>query len=124
MKRIAIFLATFALVATGCSVEEEPDSFSEQGKTTRQVKEKKKKKKAAAVARWKRNMNQVKVGMSQSEVKSLLGKPTDTMASESSDFEGGTSTYDSWTYGSYLSGDQTLWSLDFIDGKLQSKSRL
>jgi hypothetical protein len=134
-----LMLAATTGTITACASTEEPDSYSEQGKSTQQVIDQDKKEKTANKAlaalrkaqkakdakeakanRWKTHMNQVSMGMSMSEVKAILGKPSDTDSSQS-EFMGETTTMDSWTYGSYL--DDTTWSLSFTDGKLDGKSR-
>lgn len=124
---------------SACAAVEEPDSFSEQGRTTEQVAEttdasssKPTEKKKASKPKWKRNMNKVKLGMSQAKVKSLLGKPGDTNASETTvpDMDKDTfevtervMTMDTWTYGNIIT-DESTWILQFTDGKLDSKSRV
>lgn len=65
--------------------------------------------------------SQIYVGESEADVKSILGKPSDVYTSTSDNFQGGTDTFDSWTYG--VLGD-TTYSLDFMNGTLQSKSKL
>ena len=69
-----------------------------------------------------RSGRKVQVGMSESDVKAIVGKPDDTTHSESSDFEGGTDTYDSWMYGT-LSGS-TTYSVDFLNGVVESKTSI
>jgi hypothetical protein len=128
MKKV---LAAALVAATGvfaaCSMAEEPESYSEQGKSTKVAKAAKGKKKAKqdAAPKWMAQMNEVRMGMSMAEVKSLLGKPDDTTASES-EFMGDTTTLDMWTYGDMLDdrdGDD-VWSLSFTDGKLDGKTRI
>lgn len=63
----------------------------------------------------------VHVGQTKSEVRGILGKPDDTTKSESSNFEGGTDTYETWMYGTLGS---TTYSVDFINGRVESKSSL
>ena len=130
MKKTIAALAVTALVGlTGCELPEEPDSYSDQGKTTQEAdtasttitKPKKK-----ARPRWMGKMNAIHIGMPETTVKGILGKPNDTDSTEIKDFEGGTTVMDSWTYGDMLSsadGDD-LWMLSFTDGVLDSKTRM
>lgn len=77
----------------------------------------------ASDAERKANMAQVKVGMTMSEVKSLVGQPSDTDESESESFDGGTTKMVTWSYSNeWLQGD--FWNLIFIDGKLDHKARI
>ncbi len=134
-------LAAVGLAAASfgaCAAVEEPDSFSEQGSTTQQVEEggsgsaKDGGEKKPSTVKWKKNMNKVKVGMSQKKVKTLLGKPDDTTASETEvpemdeetyEVTNRTMTMDTWTYGNLIT-DESTWVLQFTDGKLDSKTRL
>lgn len=63
----------------------------------------------------------VYVGESKADVRAALGKPDDVTTSTSSNFEGGTTRYDSWTYGTLAS---TSYSVDFIDGTVESKTTI
>lgn len=127
-----------ALTLGACAAVEEPDSFSEEGKTTQQADAsggeaaKDRGDKTSSAPKWKRHMNKVKLGMSQKKVKSLLGKPDDTTASETEVPEMDEETYevtdrtmtmDVWTYGNLLTDDST-WVLQFTDGMLDSKTRM
>lgn len=139
MKLKSIVAVSLAALSFGaCAAVEEPDSFSEQGKTTKQVTETSDKvakaggEKKKSSPKWKRNMNKVKVGMSQKKVKNLLGKPDDTTASETQvpemdeetfEVTDRTMTMDTWTYGNLIT-DQSTWVLSFIDGELESKTRV
>jgi len=125
-KLIAAALAVGVVAVTGCSMPEEPDSYSEQGQTTKEAKHKRKASSDKPTPKWVGHMNEISIGMSQADVKSVLGKPDDTDSFESEDFDGGTTVMDSWTYGDMFDdadGDD-LWSLSFTDGKLDSKSRM
>ena len=132
MRKMIAGLATVAaLGVAGCEMPEEPDSYSEQGKTTQEAaakpaKNKKDKKSEPARPRWIGHMDQIRIGMSQSEVKAILGKPDETDSTEMESFEGGTTVMDSWTYGEMFSskdGDD-IWMLSFTDGELDSKTRM
>ena len=141
MKKTALIvagLAALSLSVSACASVEEPDSFSNAGTSTKTTdggkkdKAASKKKAKPSKPKWQRNMNKVKLGMSMAKVKALIGKPHDTDASETSvpDFDADTMettertmTLDSWTYGNILT-DESTWHLSFIDGKLDSKSRL
>ena len=138
MKKFAAITAIIAAgaIATGCAASEEPDTFSEQGKTTKQVAEKaapkEKREKADPTPKWKRNMDRVQLGMRMAKVKRLVGKPDETDASETTVPEMNEETFetyerkmtmDTWTYGNAFT-DKTTWILSFTDGKLDSKSRL
>lgn len=130
-------LALVALLAlTGCTMPEEPESHSEQGKTTEEAPVSNATTKDAPKSpKWVGHMNEIKVGMMQTEVKSILGKPDDTDSTETSIPDMDPDTYevtektvvmDSWTYGDMFSsadGDD-LWMLSFTDGKLDSKTRI
>jgi hypothetical protein len=111
--------------ATGCAAVE-PDSYSEQGKTTLEDVHAAKKKDKHKRPKWLGHMNQVHIGMSQIEVKSILGKPTDTDSTEMESYDGGTTVMDNWTYGDMFSNEDgtDMWMLSFTDGKLDSKSRI
>ena len=121
MRKMIAGLATVAaLGVAGCEMPEEPDSYSEQGKTTQEAatkpaKNKKDKKPEPARPRWIGHM-----------VKAILGKPDETDSTEMESFEGGTTVMDSWTYGEMFSskdGDD-IWMLSFTDGELDSKTRM
>jgi hypothetical protein len=135
-------LAVLSLSVSACASVEEPDSFSNAGTSTKTsqtdpaskpaTETKGEKQAKPAKPKWQRSMNKVKLGMSMSKVKHLVGKPHDTDASETSvpDFDADTlettertMTMDTWTYGNMLTDDAT-WVLSFIDGKLDSKSRI
>ena len=126
-KFIAVPAIVGLLFASGCELPEEPDSYSEQGKTTQEsgasasvTKPKKEQR-----PRWMGKMNQISLGMSQSQVKQILGKPDDTTSSQS-EFMGETTTMDIWSYGNMLSSKDgnDIWSLTFMDGKLDGKTRI
>jgi hypothetical protein len=133
-KWIALPLAALVIGGTGCA-SVEPDSYSEQGKTTQEAPAPAKKDAKDAPPKWVGHMNEVRIGMSQSEVKAILGKPDDTDSTETSvpDFDADTMkttektlVMDNWTYGDMFSdadGDD-VWMLSFQDGKLDSKSRI
>jgi hypothetical protein len=129
MRKMIAGLAAFAVLGVaGCEMPEEPESYSEQGKTTQEATDTtastKPKKKARP--RWIGKMNAIHIGMPQATVKGILGKPDETDSMETENFEGGTTVMDSWTYGDMFSsadGDD-LWMLSFTDGKLDSKSRM
>jgi hypothetical protein len=142
MKFKSFVVAGFlALSLTACEAAEEPNSFSEQGSSTKVAEadskaakgsEDKKADKKPSKPKWQRNMNKVKLGMSMKRVKKLLGKPDDTDASETSvpdmdeetfEVTERTMTMDMWTYGNIITDDST-WVLQFTDGKLDSKSRM
>lgn len=124
--------ATLAL--TGCSMPEEPDSHSEQGQTMNESTTTESTSSTEEAPQWIGHMDQIEVGMSQSEIKDILGAPDDTTSSEMSlpdmDSEGNltekTVVTDMWTYGDMFDtadGDD-VWMLSFTDGKLESKSRM
>ena len=69
----------------------------------------------------KANWSSVTIGMSESEVRSMLGKPSDVSTTTSAGLYGGTDTLDMWMYGTLAS---TTYSLDFDNGKLTDKSTL
>jgi len=126
-KTLAVtgILAVAAVSVGACAAAPEPDSYSEQGQSTKQVPANTHKsggEKAKPVAKWKTHMNQVQLGMTMTEVKQLLGKPADTDSTEM-DVVGDTTTMDTWTYGDVIT-DDTTWILSFTDGKLDSKSRI
>lgn len=139
MKIRTLAAVGLAAVTFGaCAAVEEPDSFSEQGSTTQQVEEgrsdsgKDGGEKKTSTPKWKKNMNKVKVGMSQKKVKSLVGKPDDTTSSETEvpemdeetyEVTNRTMTMDTWTYGNLIT-DESTWVLQFTDGKLDSKTRM
>ncbi len=124
-KFILAAAVLFTLALTGCAAVE-PDSYSEQGQTTKEAAPDSTSK-TAETPQWVGHMNEVHIGMSQSEVKSILGKPNDTDSTEMEGFDGsGTTVMDSWTYGDVFSeadGDD-VWMLSFTDGKLDSKTRI
>jgi len=135
---IAAALAVMTLSVSACAAVDEPDSFSNAGTSTKTAETKssneaKNETKAKpSKPKSQRNMNKVKLGMSMASVKKMLGKPHDTDASETSvpDFDADTlettertMTLDNWTYGNMLT-DESTWSLSFVDGKLDSKTRI
>jgi len=119
---VAGILGVAAIGVSACAASPEPDSYSEQGKSTKQVPTTKHTDAKKAPARWKTHMNDVELGMSMTQVKALLGKPADTDSTEM-DVVGDTTTMDTWTYGDVIT-DDTTWVLSFTDGKLDSKSRI
>ena len=123
---VAGILGVAAIGVSACAAAPEPDSYSEQGKSTKQVPadtdHKTTDKKKTVVAKWKVHMNDVHLGMTMTEVKALLGKPADTDSTEM-DVVGETTTMDNWTYGNVID-DDTVWMLSFTNGKLDSKSRI
>jgi hypothetical protein len=66
--------------------------------------------------------SQIHVGMSEADVRSILGKPDNTSSDTVADpINGGTDTMDMWMYGT-LSG--TSYSVSFTNGILDSKGTL
>jgi len=65
--------------------------------------------------------SRIQIGDTEDEVRTFLGKPDDATTSTSDNFEGGTDTYDTWTYGTLA---DTTYSLDFTNGRLTSKLKM
>jgi len=65
--------------------------------------------------------SQVQVGMSEDEVRSILGTPDDETHFTTSNFNGGTDKDDTWMYGTL---SDTTYSVDFINGVVDSKSSM
>jgi hypothetical protein len=65
--------------------------------------------------------SQVYIGESESDVRSVLGKPDDTSTFTTSNFSGGTDKMDTWMYGTLSSN---TYSLDFTNGKVTDKSKM
>jgi hypothetical protein len=128
-KFIAIPAIIGLLFASGCELPEEPESYSDQGKTTQEAGAPAPvtKPKKEARPQWMGKMNQIHIGMSQTAVKAILGKPDDTDSTEMEGFgDEGPTVMDSWTYGDMFSskdGDD-LWMLSFTNGELDSKTRM
>ena len=125
MKKIIPATAGIGLFAvTRCEMLEEPNSYSEQDKTTQEAGHQTRAAKPKRhVVRWTGHMNEITVGMSETAVKAILGKPDDTDSTQMKDFEGATTTMDNWTYGNMVT-DDARWMLSFTDCQLNSKRRV
>jgi hypothetical protein len=98
---IAIIVVAFA--STGCAAVDDLNQAHQSSNRVTKV--------------W----NQIHVGMSASEVRSILGKPDKVEALDMDNFEGGTTHSETWMYGGL---DNTFYSVDLTDGIVSSKGSI